>query len=227
MVRYTTRRPVRRRRRRRGRAMYPRRRRPLTMSVRRPAFTPSRKFVRMSCISSVYLDSTSGLTVNYDLNSATNPFRVYSSNQPRGFDEYTTLYARCIVHSFVVVVKGLNANSGDDAHVAMVVSAGTTPPDLTAYRLGELPLSASRIALKASQNVVRMQISGKVSMVYGSYLDRTDFGQLTTSTTAPNKKVKLLLRSDPIDASGNVNFQGTVKLTQVIEFYDRAPVGPS
>jgi len=186
--------------------------------------TPDKLKANMKTNALIDLTATGLASVSFKLNDAFNPFGTASANQPRGWTEYTDLYARYLVHGFKVVVKALSGSATESALIAFVVSPGSSNLDTSAYRMSELPNSWDRVALGGGQNVIRAQSSGNVKQIYGvSVLDLSDFGG-KTDVGGVTKLIFGRLAAEAFDGSGTVVARCHVSITQLVEFYDRVPL---
>lgn len=159
---------------------------------------------------------------------ARNPFGTVSSNQPRGFDEYTAFYQRALVHSFKISVKAISLSSSVSALFALVLSPGSSNTDTSVFRMGENPNAGTRIALHNAHEVALLSRATGVAKIYGvSELDYSDFSASNTGTLNPDRMVYARLASEAFDGTSSESIRFLVTITQRVEFYDKFPVLPS
>lgn len=164
------------------------------------------------------------------VNHAANPFLTYSSNQPRGFDQWGTLYIRCIVHKYKVVVKAVtDAVSGDSFWLASAITAGSGADSGAGYRYTEFNQSAGHIVLAGGANAVRYQVSGSTAKDYGvpEPLDISDFAGETGATTAPSKGLFCRTMCHAMDNSATCAVYAIMQIDMMVEFIEPKPVAAS
>lgn len=165
------------------------------------------------------------------VNNAAQPFLTYSSNQPRGFDQWGTLYIRCMVHKYKVVVKACSdAVSGDSFWLASAITAGAAAESGSGYKYTEYNQSAGHIVLAGGQNTVRYQVSGATAKDYGvpEPLDISDFSQETGGTpVAPTKGIFCRTMCHAMDNSATCAVYAIVQIDMVVEFFEPKPLAAS
>lgn len=233
---YRRRRTRRSRRRRTGRR-YRRSAGLRSVPVRRPiaslgALAPSATVLTLSTVATFH--SASATMFNYRIlgNNPNKPFAA-SNAQPRGFDQWYTMYKRAMVTSFRVIVKAVcarNTSAGfsEMADVIVLTVTESAPPSDTEWdRLCELPKAVSNILPARNFSVARMSTSGSVKTLFGSrYLDEEQFGVDLdpTGVSVPDNLVYAGIHCQSFNKTSSSNSYVFVELVQRIRFFEPRPV---
>lgn len=191
---------------------------------------PPKIMVPMRAVTNFNFTSASPQYMDIQVNHAAKPFLTYSTNQPRGFDQWGALYIRCIVHKYKVVVKAVtDAVSSDSFWLASAITAGAGADSGSGYRYTEFNQSAGHIVLAGGANAVRYQVSGATAKDYGvsEPLDISDFAGQTGTTDAPTKGIFCRTMCHAMDNSATCAVYAIMQIDLMVEFIEPKPVAAS
>lgn len=195
---------------------------------------PARMRVKMRAQGQSYFTSASPQAKSWSLNNATAPLGSAASigvNQHRGWDQISTLYQRCQVIAFRVIIDAMNVSGTETMMIGFAVSAGTFTLDNDCRRLSELPFSRVVILPVLQATPKRLILAATVQDVYagglaGRYLPE-EFSTLTIGTSNPSRSIYMNLYGNVLDGSGTNGIRFSIIVEQIIDFYDPTPVVPS
>lgn len=176
------------------------------------------------------MTSTSGTvaTQQFRQNGIFDPDVTYTGHQPRGFDEYATLYDRYVVYGVAVEVDVVGVTSGVPGVLSLRGSPNSTLPSSDIYEAVENP-RVKYIAISGSEG----QNRGKLSTYFSTkaLAGVKDLGQerdyRSVVTTNPTEQNYINICWQALNGSSTTACNAIIKLTYYVKFFDRKTLGSS
>lgn len=198
--------------------------------IRMPSLMPDRLQVKLRYADTFSLVSTGVNQRQFSMNGLFDPDLTGVGHQPRGFDQWMSLYARYRVYYAKAFARFMNNSATNGVNVALVMSNDGSPGITTRVDMYEYPYSkATLIPQLGSNNIKILKMGNSLRKILSE--DKAgiqDMEYAGTPTANPSIQGYIYTYAeDSVTGANNVNTELDMLIIYYCEFFGRNVPGQS